>query len=374
MKEVFSAKNYGQYSIFVTYFSLVYLLGILGTEQGFLRFSRKLDKNVISTQKAQFYLLFSVIFLTSILSSFCFNFFYKKVPINFYLLFFSSFSMIGLLFLFNILRLNTNFVFSQITSNFWKFVLLLVSLFFYLLHVNNLKLLISIIACSTIVIFIIALAFIVSKIKIKYDNDIVDKDVFISAFHFSLSIIAFSLLTFSDRFLIEKKFSIEEFGNYFYLTNLFLAPYSILQNYIGFKQLIVFKNDFNITYFSKVIKKSLILGLLMTAFLCAIIFIGDYYNLIKFKFENYYFTIILLLITGVSKLYSSSVISAFEAITTIQTLRESNIYIILITLSILLVAIFATNSIEAILTCFIFIWISRSLIYKKLISKQLKNR
>jgi hypothetical protein len=193
------------------------------------------------------------------------------------------------LFLFNILRLNTNFVFSQITSNFWKFVLLIVSLFFYLLHVNNLELLISIIAYSSIVIFITVLAFIVSKIKINYDNDIVDKDVFISAFHFSLSIIAFSLLTFSDRFIIEKKFSIEEFGNYFYLTNFFLAPYSIFQNYIGFKQLIVFKNDFNVVYFSKFIIKSLILGVLMAIFLCSIIFIADYYNLINFKFRNYFF-------------------------------------------------------------------------------------
>ena len=74
MKEVLSAKSYGQYSIFVTYFSLIYLLGILGTEQGFLRFSRKLDKNVISTQKVQFHLLFTVILLTTILSSFCFHF------------------------------------------------------------------------------------------------------------------------------------------------------------------------------------------------------------------------------------------------------------------------------------------------------------
>ena len=53
MKDVLSELEYGQYSIFVTYLSLIYLLGILGAEQGFLRFSRQTGNNIITTQKVQ---------------------------------------------------------------------------------------------------------------------------------------------------------------------------------------------------------------------------------------------------------------------------------------------------------------------------------
>lgn len=373
MKEVLTDKNYGQYSIFVTYFSLIYLLGLLGTEQGFLRFSRKLNNNIITTQKVQLTLLFVVIVITSTICSLCFNFFYQEIQINFLLLYLSSFSMISLLFLFNILRLNTNFLFSQLISNFWKFILLITSILYYFLNYNDLKQYIYIISYGIVLIFVLALIYVFNKIKINYNDDINKREIYISAFHFSLSIITFSLITFSDRFVIEKKFSIEEFGNYFYLTNFFLAPFSILQNYIGFKQLIIFKSNFHPNYFKTFLKKSIFLGVFMSLILLGLSLFANYYNFIDFSFTKYYFIIFLLLLTGVLRLYSSSITSAFEAITSIQTLRKSNIYIIFVTLVILLIAIFFSNSIEFILTCFIIIWFSRSFIHKKLLITQLKK-
>ena len=56
MKEILTATQYGHYSIFVTYFSLIYVFGILGTEQVFLRFSMGVKKNTIETQKFQLFL------------------------------------------------------------------------------------------------------------------------------------------------------------------------------------------------------------------------------------------------------------------------------------------------------------------------------
>lgn len=373
MKEVLSATHYGQYSIFVTYFSLIYMLGIFGSEQVFLRFSRKTNRNTLETQKSQIILISVIIFFSTIISCILFKRYYPEVAINSLLLFLASFSMIGMLFLFNILRLNTNFVLSQFISNYWKLLLFTLALIFYINKEDNLETFIKIVAVNIVIIFLAVLFYIYKKIEINYNNDISTKDIFITAFHFFLAILSFSLITFADRFIIEMKFSIEEFGNFFYLTNFFLAPYTILQNYVGFKQLIVFKNDFNRDYYTRFNQKAILLGVVMAVFLLIISFYLCHFKLLKFSFNDYMPIILLLLFIGIVRLYSSSIISAFEARTTIETLRKSNIYILVITVFILLIAVFYAHSIQSILMSIIIIWLFRCVVHRQLILHQMKN-
>jgi ABC-type transport system involved in cytochrome c biogenesis permease subunit len=180
------------------------------------------------------------------------------------------------------------------------------------------------------------------------------------------------VLLFADRFIIETKYSFIEFGNFFYLTNFFLAPYAILQNYIGFKQLIVFKEGFNRGYFVSFNRKALFFGALLGLFLLLLAFILNYTDVIQFRFNRYPLIIALLLFTGIVRLYSSSIIAAFEARTSIKTLRKANIYIAGITFVILLMAVFLASSIEEILIYVIFIWLFRCIIHRRLLLHQMK--
>ncbi|MFN9108596.1 MAG: hypothetical protein ACK5XN_00740, partial [Bacteroidota bacterium] len=105
LKELVDEVEYGQYSIFVTYFSLIYVFGIFGTEQTFLRFSTRAEENIIETQKIQLYLIAFLATVSASLGTFFFKYYYPEIPIHTAILFFSSFSMIAMMFLYNILRL-----------------------------------------------------------------------------------------------------------------------------------------------------------------------------------------------------------------------------------------------------------------------------
>lgn len=372
MKGILSATHYGHYSIFVTYFSLIYVFGILGTEQVFLRFSIQSKRETIETQKFQLQLITVIILFSTILCTFLFRKYYSEIAINTLLLFASSLSMIGSLFLFSILRLTSDFVLAQFISNYWKIVMCILAAFFYIFKNNDLNLFIAIVCSNVLLIFALSLSYVCKKISFSFNKDVSIKEIVQTGFHFFLSIFSFSVLLFADRFIIETKYSFIEFGNFFYLTNFFLAPYAILQNYIGFKQLIVFKEGFNRGYFISFNRKALFFGALLGLFLLLLAFILNYTDVIQFRFNRYPLIIALLLFTGIVRLYSSSIIAAFEARTSIKTLRKANIYIAGITFVILLMAVFLASSIEEILIYVIFIWLFRCIIHRRLLLHQMK--
>ncbi len=82
---------------------------------------------------------------------------------------------------------------------------------------------------------------------------------------------------------------------------------------------------------------------------------------------------ILLCIIGILRLYSSSILSAFEAKVSMENLKKSNIYVILITVIILFLQLFISNSMESILIFVALIWLIRSLIQRYLLIKQFKK-
>ncbi len=373
MKEILSSVIYGHLSLIITYFSLIYVFGILGTEQVFLRFSKSAEKNQIETQKTLIFLVLGFTFLSATAGTFIFENYYTELKINPILLFFSSLSIIGSMFLFSILRLNSSFVLSQILANGWKIGMFLLAVLFFVFRKSNLDLFIESISVIAIVFFSFFLFYTFKTIRFKFNTEVSNTELFVSAFHFFISIASFSLVIFADRFIVENKYDFAEFGNFFYLCNFFLAPFSILQNYVGFKQLIHFKTNFNKKYFISFSKRIVVYGILLALFLFAVTFFLSYYKWLKFSFDQYLTIIILLLVSGIARLFSSSISAAFEAITSIKTLRRSNLYVIVITILILANTYFFVDSIEMIVVNFIFIWLLRSFIYRQLLLHQIKK-
>jgi len=373
MKEILSAETYGYLSVFVTYFSFIYVFGIFGTEQVFIRFSRVENKNEILTQKSILYLILFFALFSSVTGTILFRHLYPEIQLNFFVLILVSLSIIGSTFLVSTFRLNSNFVLSQLLSNVWKIAMFLLAIFFLIYKYSDLSLFLLLVSLITISCFFFFLFYILKKIKFEFNSIISNNRILESSFHFFVSISSFSLIVFADRFIVEHKYSFEQFGNFFYLTSFFLSPFSILQNYIGFKQLIFFKNNFTISYFLKFRKKVILLGFLMAFALCCVTFFLSYFKWLSFPFDQYLSVIAMFLISGITRLYSSSISSAFEAKTSIETLRKSNLIIVLITIVILLFTFIFVNSIEIIILNMTLIWLLRSIICKKLLLNQIKN-
>ena len=371
-KIIFTDLEYGQYSIVITYLSVMYILGLLGLEQIFLRYSFQFKANTISTQKFQIKLISWSIVLTPILGVICFQIYFSDVYINPFLLYFSSLSMVALLFIFNSFRLNTDFIMAQFAANFWRFFLLFIAILASIYKPLTFEEIINAVLISTIFIFILTFIYCFKKIKFVFDESVSRKDLIFTAFQFFISITTFSVLIFGDRFLVEYKFSVEEFGNYFYLTNFFLAPFSIFQNYIGFKQLIFFKKEFNIHLFNTFNKKFLLLGCGLGVLLFGISYIANQFKHLNFDFDKYTNVIILLIIMGIVRLYSASINSAFEAKTNIKSLQKANLIFIFFALLIITASLFF-ESLEAIVVCIILVWLLRCVIMKKILVKQLNH-
>ncbi len=373
LKEKLDDNNYGQYSIIITYYSLVFLYGMLGFEQVFLRYTFQEKKGVLLTSKLQLAIFIATSIFTSFIAILIFKKVYFEIQIPTLLLFFSTFSMVFSMYFFNVFRINNQFVFSQLVANFWKFFLLFFSIIFFFNDKISFNKLILVFSCSIIFLILIILFYYLKKIQLNFDSSIQHKEMFLAWSYFFISITSFSILTFGDRFLIERKIGTEVFGNYFYLTNFFLAPFSILQNYIGFKQLIFYKTNFSPSYFRTFNRKIIFSGIILSLFLFLSSLAIDYMNILNFKFYSFIIIILLLLILGVIRLYSSAVSSAFEALTNNKTLRDYNFYSILITILITLFIIYFVSTIELILFCFMVLWLSRSIIQQILLLKQLQQ-
>ena len=134
--------------------------------------------------------------------------------------------------------------------------------------------------------------------------------------------------------------------------------------------MVLFKNNFTVEYFNKQNRKSIIIGLFLGAFLLGAANIVSYFKILDFDFKNTIYIVLLLILTGILRLYSASILAAFEAKVSVETLKKSNIIIIIITSVVLTIAIYAAKSLEAILFCVAIIWVLRALVQRYLLLKQ----
>ena len=346
------------------------MYGLLGAEQLFLRFSHPVGQNTITTQRFQKQFITGIILVTSLLATVFFQKEYaREIGCSTVLLYLSSLGIVGLLYLFNVFRLNGQFVFAQFLSNFWKIMLVPIAFLWYFRWFDGLARLIDALMLGIIFSAIFALVVFLRNIRLEYDQSVSKKKAITMFLHQFVAISAFSLLMFGDRFIIERKFGVVGFGNYFYLTNFFLAPFSILQNYVGFKQLVFFKRHFTMAGFDALNRKILVFGFAMGMGLYFLPALVGFFVPLNFSFSTYQTVIILLLFLGVARLYSASILSAFEAKTTVKALQTANLVFIGLAALIIVVAFLFFDTLEWIIVAMILIWLIRSILLRQLLVK-----
>ena len=364
LKEYLSSENYGLYSIFITYISLLSSFGMLGLEQVIMRNSKILSDKVIISKNLLIPIILSILFV-SILVSYLFI---NNYNISATYIFLSIFTLLVILtkLISNLFRLLSMFTFSQIALNLWKLALFLVLLILIFRGESiNIKDINSIIFLLLVVTMFMAF-FIIRRVKFSHTISI--ESFFSQAFLFLLSLGTISLINYGDRFFIEIRFGLDELGSYFFFINLFLFPFTLLQSYVGFKELISFKLLYNHSLLVKKLNQILRYSILYAIFLFVVAFLIDFFCFYKIDLLKNLQMIVLFLILGIIKVIYSIFSSAMGAICDNKMLYKTNMYSIISIFLLIPVIYYYATTITITIMFLIVLWIIRCIIWYKQLS------
>tara|TARA_B100001057_G_scaffold432465_1_gene460610 strand:- start:827 stop:2014 length:1188 start_codon:yes stop_codon:yes gene_type:complete len=358
LKENLSANDYGLFSIFITYLSLLSSFGMFGFEQTLLRTAAVTSK--LEIQKNIFFPSLIAIFLSSFIGVFLMKNYYD-ISISYILFYLFSIIVVVTKLSFNLYRLLSKFFLAQLVLNFWKIALKFVILYYVFLN-NNFSL--EFIFSLVLVFFTfsaLSLFGLINKIQfIKQDSF---SSLLKKSFLFFISLLTISLLGFGDRFFIESRFGLEILGNYFFFLNIFLFPFSLFQSYIGFKEIVSFKKNFSINLLNNkiinVLKSSFIFSLL----LIFVFYLIDYFGLYNLEISSNLNIIIPLIILGNIKMVYSLLSSAIGALSNDKMLYKINIQSIMSLLLICPLLFYYSNTILLTIVFIIILWFIRCIIW-----------
>lgn len=359
LKDYLTIDQYFEYSIIITLLALLNSFGALGVDQTFLRLSEIKDKKIILIDRKLVPLaLVSIVISTTITLIYCQT--YLDLSLNIFVTFSLFIGISACMLIYNLLRITSNFVYAQLIQNLWRFGTLAFTVLFIfetLSFDSYINYLTSVIWISTISIVLLTR----NSFCVYYSNKIKMKLIFEYVFHFFISLVSVSFLGQGDRLMIESMFSKEDFGNYFYLGTFFLFPFSFLQSYIGFKEVVKMK--------SKNINMNNLLGRIYTrsiAFSC-FLFLTSYLlyllNFLKIDFSQYSTHILLFLIIGNIKMLYALFSSHIGVKASVSQIKKMNLLHITSGIVIFLFFSLFDMSVTLVLIYFVFVWLTRLLIW-----------
>ncbi|WP_339696532.1 oligosaccharide flippase family protein [uncultured Marixanthomonas sp.] len=373
LKNILSPKAYGEYSILITFFQVISSFGLLGFEQVFLRISEVKKQGVIQTDKTLCGLLFFVWLLFGIVGSYFFQTTFSDINLPYAYFLFATISITLSMFLFNVYRLNTNFTTSQLFLNSWKILLFILCIIFLWKHINNIELFVKILTYSLIGVFIFQIFYTFKTISFNFLNKQSPLKLYLFGFHFFISLLTITFIGYSDRFIVKSQFGAELLGEYFFLATLFLFPYSLIQGYVGFKELVAFKKEGSLKQLNKKLTQINILGLILgVLIILGAILVNKIGVLPYININDNVYLIIIFLATGIVKLNYSLFSALFGARADIKTIKNANLQ------SLIFIAIIGAlfyrmfTSIELVALAFLLFWISRTGIFIYNLKKQFK--
>ena len=364
LKEQLNSEDYGVYSLLITYISLLSSFGILGFEQTLLRNSviklkLEIDKALIVP------IIFSALLVSLIGSFLMFNNYNLGLDIS--LIFLLSLMVILVKLIYNLYRLSSRFVTSQIALNFWKIALFFVVLFFFFFDYS---LSLRDVFLSIIVFFFLSLFLFFGLInKVLFISNLDFQQVLKQSALFMLTLFTISLISFGDRFFIESRFGLIVLGDYFFYINMFLFPFSLFQTYIGFKEIVSFKKDFQITVLNSKLLFILKNAIYFSLFLFTTLYLVDYCNLYNFNISSNLNIIIPLIFLGIIKIAYSLLSAAMGAICSDDMLFEVNVKSILSILVVMPLIYYFSFNISITLIFIIALWLIRCFIWYNQLQK-----
>jgi O-antigen/teichoic acid export membrane protein len=360
-KTLLSETDYGEYSILITFIATVFNLGLLGLDKVLMRVTTIKNKRIYLDKKFPWAIGLTIL-VVCIIGTYIFNKQFFVGSNSFIKILIVALSAVLSMISYNFYRLKSEFVKAQMISNIWKFGLLLLAFVFYLWEFHEFTLLFNavFVLCTVILITTVILLF---KTSFSYGNTIENKDFIKFWIGFGVSISVLIGITFFDRYYIKEIFGAATFGNYFYLANIFLFPFHLLQNYVGFKKLVFFKENFSRTILLKQTQNLFFQSILLSIVLCAVAYLANFLQLIEVDFKSEIWLILSFLFLGMIKVFFGLFESALSARVHIRLINQTNIVSLIIVGLVLIITISFIETVldVAILTCAM--WLSLVLVY-----------
>ena len=359
-KEILSLDQYYNYSILIVFIALINSFGLFGLEQVFLRIT-KIKNGTLEVSKKNI----QAISVFAILNSCLFTLLLKtnySFSESFFLIALMSILIIALLFFYNLFRLNSNFVIAQIAANSWKIYLGLAVLTSSLLNLNIefahlfKGLIIALFVTTSYCIYL------AKNIKLVFVDLLSLKEMCKLAFQFFISLLTLSFIAQSDKLIVDKFFGPEEFVNYFYLANLFLFPFSFIQSYVGFKEIVAMKNDPKY----KLLEASIKVFVFATVFgvcLFGLILLLVKLSLIEIDLLANKNIVILFLTTGVLRLVYAIYSTYLSCHATIKDIKWANFFALTSIVVVLYVLSEIELNVQSIALFLTSIWVFRLIIW-----------
>ncbi len=283
-------------SLYLTYLGIIGGFGFFGFDQVYLRLAHvnnlkpSIGANVL-------FVLLSLLLLVPIGFA---GYFSRYEYLDFWQLYISGVSINAIMLGFNANRLQKNFSLAQGIKNSFK-VLFLIGAWWMLLVLEKYTAITNLFyQASFLLLFCGSLSFISF-----WRNTQIEKSrssgILLFGISFGLNIALITMLGYGERILIADKINEETFATYFYYLTIFLFPLTLLQEYVGFKELVYFKERVDkVVVYTKILR---LIGLgVATYFTILLVVWVDDGRFLNVNLANDYILIAWMSLLGLVKL------------------------------------------------------------------------
>ena len=287
--------TFNVYSLYLTYLAIIVSFGLIGFDQVLLRLST-IEKDLVVVPKDIFIFILLSGLISPVAIGYYFSHHFEGLPFGLLLL--SGFAINSMIMAYNVLRLKKNFVVSQLFQNGYKIAFLLFVALLFLFYPLTTK---NIVAVSTLIVCLFSVSALYNLFRdLKISNEKTDS-LFNFFLSFSVNMALLTLLSYGERILIVNELGEDNFGKYFYYATVFLFPLTLIQYYVGFKELVFFKEKRDTKMLHDKLKKIFIGGILLVGGVFLVVWIDNGTFLSIDIIENLWL-VILLSILGITKL------------------------------------------------------------------------
>ena len=357
LKESLSSNDYGLFSMFVTYISLLLSFGMFGFEQSLLRTSKiksklEIDKSIVLPS------IISVVFISLIGS--CLMLENYEINMGYVTLFIFSIFVVLTKLSFNLYRLMSDFTISQLNLNFWKISLFFIVSYCLLFDVNY-----SIREMFLWMFFLFSInlvSFFGLFNKIRFISNETMFTLIKKSLLFFMTLFTISIIGYGDRIFIESRFGLSSLGDYFFYLNIFLFPFSLFQTYVGFKEIISFKKKFSFKLLNKRMNLIFRYSFVFSFILFFVVYLVEFFGIYDLKIMYNLEIILSLIFLGNIKIIYSLLSSAIGAVSDDNMLVSINFKSILSIIIISPFIYFFSFNVFTTIVFVIILWIIRSFI------------
>lgn len=283
-------------SLYLTYLGIIGGFGFFGFDQVYLRLAHV--NNLKPSIGAN--VLFVLLCLLLLVPIGFAGYFSRYEYLDFWQLYISGVSINAIMLGFNANRLQKNFSLAQGIKNSFK-VLFLIGAWWMLLVLEKYTAITNLFyQASFLLLFCGSLSFISF-----WRNTQIEKSrssgILLFGISFGLNIALITMLGYGERILIADKISEEIFASYFYYLTIFLFPLTLLQEYVGFKELVYFKERVDkVVVYTKILRL-IGLGVVTYIVILLIVWIDDG-RFLNVNLASDYILIVWMSLLGLVKL------------------------------------------------------------------------